>query len=234
MKQKNQKQFKLYYFQEQFHQPNSTFAIVIGLGVEQMDINKQIGINLSQSFKNGDTMLMRSVDINDEELKNILLEYLTDEEQKKYVFERSEEYFDQFNIFKHLVKEQIYLAILPRGQFVLYQKNDKIDKISLNDSINIIREHLQQFNEFDQTQKEFHLHRILYNMKEQIDGELPQIQQDIRKKEFKNMEEKLEFENEMKQYTGKSLFSIPTFDKTLVYYNWDNMQQLPQKLLFQQ
>ncbi|CAD8046334.1 unnamed protein product [Paramecium primaurelia] len=234
MKQKNQKQFKLYYFQEQFHQPNSTFAIVIGLGVEQMDINKQIGINLSQSFKNGDTMLMRSIDINDEELKNILQEYLTDEEQKKYVFERSEEYFDQFNIFKHLVKEQIYLAILPRGQFVLYQKNDKIDKISLNDSINIIREYLQQFNEFDQTQKEFHLHRILYNMKEQIDGELPQIQQDIRKKEFKNMEEKLEFENEMKQYTGKGLFSIPTFDKTLVHYNWDNMQQLPQKLLFQQ
>ena len=39
-------------------------------------------------------MLMRSVDINDEELKIILQEYLTDEEQKKYVFERSEELFD--------------------------------------------------------------------------------------------------------------------------------------------
>ncbi|CAD8053812.1 unnamed protein product [Paramecium primaurelia] len=177
---------------------------------------------------------MRSIDINDEELKNILQEYLTDEEQKKYVFERSEDYFDQFDIFKHLVKEQIYLAILPRGQFVLYQKNEKIDKINMDDSINIIKEHLQQFNELDQTQKEFHLHRILYNMKEQIDGELIQIQQKTGKKEFRNMEEKLEYENEMKQYTGKSLFSIPTFDKTLVHYNWDNMQQIPQKLLFQQ
>ncbi|CAD8158846.1 unnamed protein product [Paramecium octaurelia] len=234
MKQKNQKQFKLYYFQEQFHKENSTFAIVIGLGVEQMDINKQIGINLSQSFKNGDTMLMRSIDINDEELRNILQEYLTEEEQKKYVFERPEEYFDQFNIFKHLVKEQIYLAILPRGQFVLYQKNDKSDKISLEDSITSIGEHLQQFKELDQIQKEFHLHRILYNMKEQIDGELPKLGLEKKKKEFKNAEEKLEYEIEMRQYTGKGLFSIPTFDKTLVHYNWDNMQQIPQKLLFQQ
>ncbi|CAK72187.1 unnamed protein product (macronuclear) [Paramecium tetraurelia] len=234
MKQKNQKQFKLYYFQESFHQENSTFAIVIGLGVEQMDINKQIGINLSQSFKNGDTMLMRSIDINDEELRKILQEYLTEEEQKQYVFERPEEYFDQFNIFKHLVKEQVYLAILPRGQFVLYQKNDKIDKINLDDSIASIREHLQQFKELDQTQKEFHLHRILYNMKEQIDGELPQLGLEKKQKEFKNAEEKLEYEVEMRQYTGKALFSIPTFDKTLVHYNWDNMQQIPQKLLFQQ
>ncbi|CAD8049682.1 unnamed protein product [Paramecium sonneborni] len=234
MKQKNQKQFKLYYFQEQFHQPNSTQTIVIGLGVEQMDINKQIGINLSQSFKIGDVMLMRSVDINDEELKNILQEYLTDEEQKKYVFERSEDFFDQFDIFKHLVKDQIYLAILPRGQFVLYQKNEKIEKISLDESTNKIQEYLQQFNELDQAQKELHLHRILYNMREQIDGELPKLQQMKEKKEFRNLEEKLEYESEMKQYTGKALFSIPTFDKKLVHYDWDSMQQIPQKLLFQQ
>ncbi|CAD8050948.1 unnamed protein product [Paramecium sonneborni] len=71
-------------------------------------------------------------------------------------------------------------------------------------------------------------------MREQIDGELPQLEQKTQKKEFRNMEERLEYESEMKQYTGKALLSIPTFEKTLVHYNWDNLQQIPQKLLFQQ
>lgn len=38
-----------------------------------------------------------------------------------------------------------------------------------------------------------------------------------------NIEEKVIYENEMKYFKGKGLFEIPTFNKELLYYNWDNM-----------
>lgn len=37
------------------------------------------------------------------------------------------------------------------------------------------------------------------------------------------MEEKVEYENEMKLYTGQGLFDIPKFNKELIHFDWDNM-----------
>lgn len=65
-----------------------------GFGVECITKTSEIGINIAPNYKAGHVMLMKYVEVSDDEFKEILTQYLTEEEQKQYIFERSEEMFD--------------------------------------------------------------------------------------------------------------------------------------------